>query len=81
MIRWGRRKLLPSFLVFNVSLYLERGMNLQEAPFGHAIKQNKSKEIKPKVCEVRDNLMYTKYLYTLKRPEKYQRIWVDWKLN
>ena len=63
------------------AIYLERGMKLQEAPFGHAIKPNQSKEIEPRVCEVRDNLMYTKYLYTLKRPEKYQSIWVDWKLG
>lgn len=60
------------------AIYLENGFQLKAVPLGHAIKQRTNKKIDPDVCVVRNNILYTKYLYELKNPEKYAKIYIDW---
>lgn len=64
-----------------LSVYLENGISIHEAPHGYATKAIKSQAIPPTRCEIRDNILYTKYLYTIKRPEKYSKISIKWKLK
>ncbi len=64
-----------------MSVYLENGICIQEAPQGKAIKVSDSQTVPSDICEVRDNILYTKYLYEIKRPEKYNSIKIQWKLK
>ncbi len=64
-----------------LSVYLEDGICIKDAPRGKAIKVSDSQNIPPDICQVRDNILYSKYLYEVKRPEKYNSIQIKWKLE
>lgn len=63
------------------AIYLENGIQLKEAPSGHAIKVSNNQQTPSDICDVRDNILYTKYLYEVKRPEKYSAIQIQWNLK
>lgn len=64
-----------------MSVYLENGIRIHEAPTGNAIRATSKQPIPSSICQVRDNVLYTKYLYEISRPEKYSAIQIKWKLK
>ena len=64
-----------------LSIYLEDGICIEEAPRGNAIKVSDNQNVPSDICQVRDNILYSKYLYEVKRPEKYNSIQIKWKLK
>lgn len=64
-----------------LSVYFEHGICIKEAPAGNAIKVTDNQTTPSSKCEVRDNILYTKYLYEIKHPEKYNAIQINWKLK
>lgn len=64
-----------------LSVYLENGICIEEAPHGKTVQVNDSQSEQDDLCQVRDNILYTKYLYEVKRPEKYSSIQIKWKLR
>ena len=64
-----------------LSVYFEDGICIEDAPRGNAIKVSNNQSVPSDICQVRDNILYTKYLYEVKRPEKYNSIQIKWKLE
>lgn len=63
------------------AIYFENGFQFELTPMAYAITLNSKKEISNSVCEMRNNVFYTKYLYILKSPEKFSDISIKWKLK
>ena len=64
-----------------ISVYLEKGIVLKDAPQGNAIKISDDQATPQTHCSSWDNVLYKKYLYEIKRPEKYSAVQIKWKLK